>query len=417
MALRTFPNGFRLGIQETDNERLACVAVHVVGGSQSETNYQSGVGEFLSRLLCYGTKNYPSYELLQKRFKKDGIVFESDCKAENLLLTCLCQSDKIESAITLLSEILFDSNFAIDAADDVRNSMLADISSLHESPSYLLTKLTNNTMFSRTGLANPRFGTTTTIERMKAEDAKEYLDKILTPKNTIITVAGSLDSDDVYDVVMKKFYSRFIENSEYKKLKYVAHVDTVKQTVITRNKKLNQSRIMLSFPSLDYRHVKRHALTLALPLVLSNLKSYLNADHYFHSEKLEQKKFVANGRISFELIVDAEHTKEYLAHVTKFLKEDVLTLDEETFEYQKNIYITNLLEKYDSVKNLAVKEAKEIAVNKQTFSLNSELLNVSMMSVDDAKEVLGETIDFAKATLCYLGLPMDEVELEEIINN
>ena len=42
MALRTFPNGLRLGIQETESERLACVAVHIVGGSQSETNYQSG---------------------------------------------------------------------------------------------------------------------------------------------------------------------------------------------------------------------------------------------------------------------------------------------------------------------------------------------------------------------------------------
>ena len=101
---------------------------------------------------------------------------------------------------------------------------MGDIYSLNESPSYNLAKLTNNVMFARTGLANPRFGTITTIERMRAVEAKEYLTKILTPKNTVISVAGNVDADNVYDLIMRKFYTSFMENTDYKKLKYVAHV-------------------------------------------------------------------------------------------------------------------------------------------------------------------------------------------------
>ena len=271
-------------------------------------------------------------------------------------------------------------------------------------------------MFSRTGLANPRFGTQTTIERMKAEDAKNYLSKLLTPKNTVIAVTGDVDSDQVYEIIMKKWYTRFIENTDYKKLKYVAHVDDNSQTVITRNKKLNQSRIMMSFPSPDYRHIKRHALDIALPLVLENLKKHLSHNNYFHNEKVEIKKYAANGRLSFELMVDGEHTKEYIADITKFMKNNVTDIDEDSFEREKNIYTVRLLEKYDNVRNLAIKHAKEIALNKQSFSLNSELLNVSMMSVTDAIDLLHSTIDFTKATICYLGSPMDEEEIEVIIN-
>ena len=417
MAIRIFPNGLRLGVQETESERLVSVAVHIVGGSQSETNYQSGIGEFLSRMLTHGTDKYPSRELLSKRFKQDGIIFESDCKAENLLLTATCQVDRVENAIGLLSEILFTSKFDTIAADIVRNEMLADISALSESPSYQLTKLTNNTMFSRTGLANPRFGTATTIERMKAEDAKEYLLKLLTPKNTIISVAGNIDTDDIYEIVMKKFYSLFIENTDYKKLKYVAHVDTEKQTVITRNKKLNQSRMLISFPSVDYRHVKRHALNITLPILLENLREETATLPYFHSEKVEIKKYAANGRLSFELAVNSEHTLEYLAIIKNFITNKAHLIDEASFELEKNIYITKLIEKFDSVKNLAIKLAKEIAVNKQSFSLGSELLNVSMMSNDDANELLTNIIDMKKATLCYLGLPIRDEEIRNIINN
>ena len=99
------------------------------------------------------------------------------------------------------------------------------------------------------------------------------------------------------------------------------------------------------------------------------------------------------------------------------MKNRVQLIDEASFELEKNIYITKLLEKFDSVKNLAVRLAKEIAVNKQSFSLNSELLNVSMMSNDDATELLGNIIDMNKATVCYLGLSIDDNEIKNIINN
>lgn len=417
MALRSFPNGLRLGIQESSSEKLVCVAIHIIGGSQSETNYQSGVGEFLSRLLLCGTTSYPSKTALANRAKQDGIILSSSCKAENLLLSCTCQKEKLESAIELLSDILFNSTFSADDADDVRNSQLADIMSLNESPSYILSKLTNNVMFARTGLANPRYGTVTTIERMRAVDAKEYLTKVLTPKNTIISVAGNVDADNVYELVMKKFYSMFIENTDYKKLKFVAHVDTIKQTVLTRNKKLNQSRVLLSFPCNDYRYIKRHALTIALPLLLKNLKASLGDITYFHNEKIEIKRFAANGRLSFELMVDGEHTLEYLARVINFLKNLSTQILDEDFELEKNVYITSLIEKYDDVKNVAEKQAREIAINKQSFSVNSEILNVSMMHAEDARKLIAETLDMEAATAVYLGAPLNSIEIAKILNN
>jgi len=416
MALRTFPNGLRLGIQETNSEKLASIAIHIIGGSQSETNYQSGVGEFVSRMLLQGTKTYPTKKDLMVRAKQDGILLESDCKAENLLLSCTFRAEKVESALELLSEIVFNSLFTSEAADEVRNEQLADIMSLNESPSYTLAKHTNNAMFARTGLANPRFGTVTTIERMTSIDAKDFYTKVLTPKNTIISVVGNVDADKVYEIVMKKFYTLFIENTDYKKLKYVAHVDNVKQNVITRNKKLNQSRMMLSFPCNDYRYIKRHALTIALPILLTNMQKELSNLNYFHNEKAEIKTFAANGRLSFELICDGEHTKEYLEKISNFLKTNSTNIDDQEFELEKNIYITKMIEKYDDVKTLAEKQAKEIAINKQSFSVNSEILNAQMMSADDARDIIVDTIDMLAATLVYLGSPMDEKELEVIIN-
>ena len=77
MAQRSFPNGLRLGIIESTSEKLVSVAVHIIGGCQSESNYQSGVGEFLSRLLLCGTQNHPTKESLMTFAKRNGIILES----------------------------------------------------------------------------------------------------------------------------------------------------------------------------------------------------------------------------------------------------------------------------------------------------------------------------------------------------
>ncbi len=417
MAQRSFPNGLRLGITESTSEKLVCVAVHIVGGSQSETNYQTGVGEFLARMLLCGTHNNPSKSELETRAKRDGIILKSSCKAENILLSCTCPKEKLEVAINLLHEILFSSLFDTRSADEVRNHQLADIYSLNESPSYTLGKLTNNVMFARTGLANPRFGTATTIERMRASDAKDFLTKILTPKNTIISVAGNVDADFVYELVMKKFYTSFMEQTEYKKLKYVAFVDNQKQNVITRNKKLNQSRIMLSFPCPDYRYIKRHALSIALPILLKNLQNELSSLEYFHVENIDLKRYAYNGRLSFELIVDSDHVLEYVSKVVHFLKDRGHIIGEDEFELEKNIYKTNLTLECDNVEVVAERQAKEIAINKQSFSVASDLLSASMMRNEDAMKLLSEVLDTNKLTCVYLGNSLKEEILRDTINN
>jgi len=147
------------------------------------------------------------------------------------------------------------------------------------------------------------------------------------------------------------------------------------------------------------------------------LHSYLENLTYFHSEDVTLKRYAANGRLSFELIVDSEHTLEYVQNVMNFFKLAATNIDDNAFELEKNIYITKLIEKYDDVKKLAEKQAKEIAVNKQSFSVNSEILNINMMNAEDAIKLLKETINKDVLTCVYLGPPLKEEVLASVINN
>jgi spore maturation protein B len=51
MALNTFSNGLRLVCVPKTDKKIACIVLHIAGGTQSEKNYQSGISDYLSALL------------------------------------------------------------------------------------------------------------------------------------------------------------------------------------------------------------------------------------------------------------------------------------------------------------------------------------------------------------------------------
>ena len=177
-------------------------------------------------MLLTGTKKHPSARELLTYAKSNGILLSEDNSAESIVVTAETTSDCVDKAIEILSEIAFESNFSTTAGDAVRNSLLSDIAKLQQNTSYILDRMVNQALFYRTGLANPKFGTETTISRMTAGDSYEFFSRVLTPKNTVISVVGAVNPESVYEKVMKTFYSRFTQGGEFKKLKYVAQIDS-----------------------------------------------------------------------------------------------------------------------------------------------------------------------------------------------
>lgn len=404
MGLKIYPNGLRLSVINRTQTRLVNVCLHITSGTQSEKNYEAGISEFLSRMLLMGTTKHPSARALSNYAKGMGVVLSSDNNSESIIVNAQTTQANIDHAIDILCEIAFDSVFDSAFGDRVRNTMLADIYKLQENPSYILERLVNQALFYRTGLANPKYGTATTISRMTSLDAKEFLTRILTPKNTVISVVGDVDADAVYEKVMQTFYSKFIDGGDYKKLKYVAQVEDFVGGERTKNKKLNQSRIFITFPSLSYKNPRKYALNIIEPILLRKIKENLFDKHFFHSEVVSHNLYANNGKLTIETMVDYDRTNEYLDAVMDAIKKLKATgISAGEFENEKNAYIVNFLLENDSSNDLALKAAREVAVMKQSYSIASELLKVELLTVNDANKILDEVFDFRKVYIAYLG--------------
>ncbi len=416
MALNTFSNGLRLVCSSKAEKKVACVVLHIAGGTQSEKNYQSGISEYVTRLLFMGTK-FHSKESLINVAKKHGIILTPHSSRESITISALCPKESIEMAIKLLSEIVFDYNFSIDAAEKIKRAQLAEVEMLQENPNYIMDRLINSTLYSRTGLANPKAGTAITVARFRPLDAEDFLQKVFTPRNTIISVVGDVAQDAIYKLVKENFFDRMKDDDgDYKKLKYVSAIDNFEGSCKGRVKRLNQTRISVTFPTVSFKDKEKYILEIVKPILLAYIKKALANQKYYFDTKVKTKYFANNGHLTFDIVVDYEFAEEHLKAFVRALARDIKgrSISSDDFETETKVYITNFINTCDNVVEQALLEAKYVALTKQTFSENSERMKMLIMTSKDATALLNEVLAFEKMVVVYLGHDIN-VDLDELL--
>ena len=141
MALNTFSNGLRLVCVPKADKKIACVVLHIAGGTQSEKNYQSGISDYLTKIMFMGTKKHSTKEALMNYAKSYGIILTPHNSKESITISALCPRESVPKAIELLSEIAFDTSFSLENGEKVRKMLLSQVALLSENPNYILDKL------------------------------------------------------------------------------------------------------------------------------------------------------------------------------------------------------------------------------------------------------------------------------------
>ena len=135
-----------------------------------------------------------NYDLILNYAKSNGIILTPHNSKESITISAVCPRESISVAVELLSEIAFDTTFSLENGDKVRKMLLSQVALLSENPAYVLDRLINTTLYYRTGLANPKSGTNISVSRFRSLDAKDYLERVFTPRNTIISVVGDVSA-------------------------------------------------------------------------------------------------------------------------------------------------------------------------------------------------------------------------------
>lgn len=261
------PNGVRIVTDPIRHVRTASVGIWVGNGSRFEPAEVGGISHFIEHMIFKGTEKRSAQHI--------AIAFDALGGQVNAFTTkeCTCYymkvlDEKLQTGISILSDMFMHSLFAQKELDLERGVVLEEIDMYEDSPEDVATERLFESCYADSALGRPILGTAETLETMTSETLHDYLRGHYRPADTVVALSGSYTQAD-----LEYLCSLFAEMSGTGRHTIVpAEYHPV---VTVRPKEIEQNHIAIGFPGLPMDDPDRYTLQILSAILGGGMSSRL----------------------------------------------------------------------------------------------------------------------------------------------
>ncbi|MEK7139443.1 MAG: pitrilysin family protein [Patescibacteria group bacterium] len=184
---------------------VTTVTCHVAAGSRYERPDEFGYAHFAEHLTFDGTKRFPSRLAVGEEIDRLGALANAYTGKESIWWHVQAPSSLAEDSVALLAEMLCHSKFDVEAISHERQVISQEISRAEDDPMWILYKQMLAQVFGAHPLGHWPLGDPTVVASATPERVVAYYQRRVGPKNSVITVVGSLNHEQVVALVGKYF--------------------------------------------------------------------------------------------------------------------------------------------------------------------------------------------------------------------
>jgi predicted Zn-dependent peptidase len=245
--------------------------VLVEAGSDYETKEINGLSHFLEHMCFKGTTNRDADQI---KTELDNMGASSNAFTGNEFTGYYAKTHhkKIGKVIDLVSDIYLNSTFAEKDIDIERGVIIEEINMYEDLPQQNIWYLFQELLYKNNPQGRTILGPKENIKKLKREDFVKYHEAHYVPSKTVVVVAGKIDQKEVLKQIKETF-------GEIKKKKAIKK-DKLKQSqkspqLSIKNKKTDQTHIMLGFRAFDLHDKRNPALKVASTILGRGFSSRL----------------------------------------------------------------------------------------------------------------------------------------------
>jgi predicted Zn-dependent peptidase len=252
----TLSNGIRLVYDELPFLRSASIGVWIGTGSRDESSQLSGISHFLEHLFFKGTTKYHARQLAEL-FDQIGGQVNAYTTKEYTSLHVKVLDEHAELALTLLSEMLFDSIFAQDEMEREKSVIMEEIKMYEDNAEEAVHDWIVEKSFAGHPLGVNILGTEAHLRSFARQDVIDYMENRYTPDQMVISVAGRFDVQKLIYLVQEKF-----GHLQRTRKELVSGQPIYKQANIFDPRPIEQTHVCLALPGYAYSDPRIYALAL-----------------------------------------------------------------------------------------------------------------------------------------------------------
>jgi predicted Zn-dependent peptidase len=418
----TFPNGLRLITVPMDaNTKSVTVLVMVATGSRYETPEINGISHFLEHMMFKGTTKRPGKMDISKELDSIGAEYNAFTSKEYTGYYAKCSNDKIDIAMDVISDIFQNSTFDEKEIEIEKGVITEEINMYYDLPSRYIGDFFEDKLYENQPLGYETQGKKEVIKTFKRDDFVKYFNSHYFDKNTVVAVAGNIDSQEAKKKV-EKYFANIRDNSA--PLEFVKTVEKQdKPRINALYKQTDQTHFILGFRAFDYFNAKRYPLSVMSLILSGGMSSRLfdefrekrglayyvraSADLYADAGYFGIAAGVDNARFPLALQVALEQCK-------RLVNEPVSTEElQKVKDYSRGKVAIGL----ESSDDFASFYADQELLKREMKTPEEQLELTQKITADDIQKIAKEIFQPEKLNLAFIGqTKQDDPEINKIID-
>ncbi|MBN2558359.1 MAG: insulinase family protein [Clostridia bacterium] len=271
IKIKVFDNKTTLVYEQLPHIRSVCTGVWIKAGSRYETTENNGITHYLEHMFFKGTEKRSARDIADE-FDGIGGLLNGFTGKEATCFYAKTLDMHFEKSVEILADMVCNSVLDGGMVERERQVIFEEMAMYADSPEDYVHEMLELGIWREDPLGYPITGTRESLQRIDGGMLREYMRNHMSPCNTVISVAGRFDEDEMTAVIEKYFGSlerdTGIEHNGFKKPAFTKGTERYE-------KDIEQTYISIALESEGYEDAKRYAMMAAASVLGGGMSSRL----------------------------------------------------------------------------------------------------------------------------------------------
>lgn len=271
--IHTLKNGLRIIFLPLRDAKTATVMVMTGTGSRYENEKENGLAHFLEHMFFKGTKKRPTAKAISEELDGVGSHYNAFTAKDRTAYFAKVSSRYLDTALDVISDIFLNSALPGREIAKERGAIIQEIDMYEDMPMRTVDNVYDALVFgTEHPLGRTILGPKENIRAFTRKDFARYLARNYVPANTVVTVAGAFDESRVLAKIKRSFGSLKAAPAP---LMLRFEGEQTASRVAIKEKKTDQTQLMIGVPAYPYLHTDEYALEVLASILGGGMSSRL----------------------------------------------------------------------------------------------------------------------------------------------
>ena len=199
---RKLENGSNAILETVKNTDVVSIGFWYRHGSRDETASEQGFAHFMEHMLFKGTEKRTAFQIAQSIDRVGGFL-NAFTEKELTCLYCTLPKEHLYLAVDVITDMVNNSVLSTEEIEKEKLVVINEIRSIEDNPEEMAYEFYLETMWKDHSLSRRITGESKNIKKINRENLYAFYKKRFVPSNSVVTVAGKVDPETVFDLLEK----------------------------------------------------------------------------------------------------------------------------------------------------------------------------------------------------------------------